>query len=97
MATLGSSGGGATGSSISWVHLGTKSAGMPAEHVEQVFEGLHSCNLRLEWKNETLLAVHYSGAECNIHSFKNYWYDPESLKLQRPARVEIVLERDGPP
>jgi hypothetical protein len=52
---------------------------------------LHSCDLEVSWENDMRLSIQYRGDQCNIRLFKN-WCDPESVKVQQPVRIEIVLE-----
>lgn len=87
------SGPGAVGSSVTTVYLGRKYEGRPMEEGERVFEGLHACNVSLEWKSDTHLSLLYAGSTCNIGVFRNFWYDPSSIEQQEPVRIEVALER----
>lgn len=85
--------GGATGNTIHNVYLSGALEGPGIPVGELVFQGLHDCAIELEWRQASLLAVHYDGENCDIRRFQNYWYDPEEVEQQRYNRVEIVLEK----
>lgn len=88
-------GGGATGSTVYSVYLRGQIESNSSQFGELVFEGLHACDIRLEWESSDRLLIHYNGVECDIRKFKNDWYDPNEVKSERYRRVEIVLMRNS--
>lgn len=57
-----------------------------------LFQGDHIKNLRLEWKNDKILEIHYD--EARIFQFKNFWFSKDVQNFQYVVEIRLVPSKE---